>query len=507
MLVAPDLMSAYLRAGRSRGGVRRVPESPADPDDAAGLRAANARLRELLEERDAEIGLLREAVAGLQSQVADLAAQVKANSRNSSKPPSSDGLAKPAPKSLRGRSGRRPGRPKGQPGATMELSDYPDKKVRHRPARCGCCGKSLKNAPVTAVERRQVTDIPPVKAVTTEHQILTVKCGCGCQTKAQAPDGVTAPVQYGPRIMGTGIYLWHGQFLSRDRACQALAALFGCAPSPGALAAAAKKTAGFLAPALAAIARHLIAAEVVHFDETGFRTAGKLAWVHSASAGKLALFTVHAKRGKDGMKAAGILPFFAGVAVHDAWAPYDTFENVAGHALCGAHVLRELVAVTETGTDLDNTWAQQAIDALLALNETAEAARAAGQDSISAESRTKHEDWYRQAAATGIALNAARSGKLQQKRHALATRMKNRQDDYLRFARDLRVPFTNNPAEQSIRMCKLRIKVSGCMRSMTGAEEFCAIRSYLATAARHGIGALEALTRAFEGSPWIPGTG
>jgi transposase len=307
--------------------------------------------------------------------------------------------------------------------------------------------------------------------------------------------------------MGTGIYLWHGQFLSRDRACQALAALFGCAPSPGALAAAAKKTAGFLAPALAAIARHLIAAEVVHFDETGFRTAGKLAWVHSASAGKLALFTVHAKRGKDGMKAAGILPFFAGVAVHDAWAPYDTFENVAGHALCGAHVLRELVAVTETGTDLDNTWAQQAIDALLALNETAEAARAAGQDSISAESRTKHEDWYRQAAATGIALNAARSGKLQQKRHALATRMKNRQDDYLRFARDLRVPFTNNPAEQSIRMCKLRIKVSGCMRSMTGAEEFCAIRSYLATAARHGIGALEALTRAFEGSPWIPGTG
>ena len=210
--------------------------------------------------------------------------------------------------------------------------------MRHRPAKCGCCGKSLRNAPVTAVERRQVIDIPPVKAVTTEHQMLTVKCGCGCETKAQAPDGVTAPVQYGPRIMGTGIYLWHGQFLSRDRACQALSDLFGCAPSPGALAAAARKTAGFLAPALAAITRHLIACEVVHFDETGFRTAGKLAWVHSASAGKYALFTVHAKRGKDGMKAAGVLPSFAGIAVHDAWAPYDTFGNVAGHALCGAHV-------------------------------------------------------------------------------------------------------------------------------------------------------------------------
>jgi transposase len=481
---------------------------PGVPDSGdAGLRAANARLRELLAERDAELAALRELVTALQSQVADLAAQVKANSRNSSRPPSSDGPAKPAPKSLRGRSGRRPGRPKGQPGATMELSENPDKKVRYRPARCGCCGKSLKNAPVTAVERRQVIDIPPVKAVTTEHQVLTLKCGCGRETKAQAPDGVTAPVQYGSRIMGTGIYLWHGQFLSRDRACQALSDMFGCAPSPGALAAAAKKAAGFLAPALAAITRRLIACEVVHFDETGFRTAGKLAWVHSASQGKFALFTVHAKRGRDGMTAAGVLPHFAGIAVHDAWAPYDTFENVAGHALCGAHVLRELVAVTETGTDLDKTWAQQAIDALLALNEAAEAARAAGRNAIDAETRTRHEDWYRQAAAAGIALNVGRQGRLQQKRHALSARMSSREADYLRFARDLRVPFTNNAAEQAIRMSKLRIKISGCMRSMAGAEEFCAIRSYLATAARHGIPALDAITIAFQGQPWIPETG
>jgi transposase len=491
-----------------------VPEVPGVPDDAAGLRAANARLRELLAERDAriveqdaEIALLREQLAAVQSQVADLAARVKSNSRNSSKPPSSDGLAKPAPKSLRGKTGRKPGRPKGQPGATMQLSDHPDKTVRHRPARCGCCGKSLKDAPVTGVERRQVIDIPPVEAETTEHQMLTLLCGCGCETKAQAPEGVSAPVQYGPRIMGTGVYLWHGQFLSRGRACKALAELFGCAPSPGALAAAARKTAGLLAPALKAIMERLIAAEVVHFDETGFRTAGKLAWVHSASWGKFVLVTVHAKRGKDGMTAAGVLPFFAGIAVHDAWAPYDTFENVAGHALCGAHVLRELVAVTETGTDLDKTWAQQAIDALLALDKAAEAARQDGKDAIDPELREKHEGWYRDAAATGIAINAARSGKLQQKRHALATRMQDREDDYLRFARDLRVPFTNNAAEQAIRMSKLRIKISGCMRSMAGAEEFCAIRSYLATAARHGIGALEALTSAFQGRPWIPETG
>lgn len=283
--------------------------------------------------------------------------------------------------------------------------------------------------------------------------------------------------------------------------------MFGCAPAPGALASAARKATGFLAPALAAITRHLIAAEVAHFDETGFRTAGKLAWAHSASWGKFVLVTVHAKRGKDGMTAAGVLPFFTGIAVHDAWKPYDSFENVAGHALCGAHVLRELVAVTETGTDLDRAWAQQAIDALLALDKAAEAARAEGSTAISPDLLAEHEDWYRKAAAAGIALNAGRNGKLQQKRHALATRMQSREDDYLRYARDLRIPFTNNAAEQAIRMSKLRIKISGCMRSMTGAQEFCAIRSYLATAARHGITGLDAITRAFQGNPWIPETG
>ena len=137
-----------------------------------------------------------------------------------------------------------------------------------------------------------------MKAEVTEHQMLTLACGCGCETKAVAPQDVPAPVQYGPRVMGAGIYLWHGQFLSRDRACQALSEMFGCAPAPGALASAARKAAAFLSPALSAITRHLIAAEVVHFDETGFRTAGRLAWVHSASAGKFACSPCTPSEGK-----------------------------------------------------------------------------------------------------------------------------------------------------------------------------------------------------------------
>ena len=159
---------------------------------------------------------------------------------------------------------------------------------------------------------------------------------CGERTKADAPAGVTAPVQYGPRASALGTYLWHGQFLSKDRACAALGEMFSCAPSPGALAAQARKIAGLISPAITAIAGTLAGTDVAHFDETGFRVAGKLAWVHSASAGKFVLVTVHPKRGKQGMDAAGVLPAFAGIACHDAWKPYDSYHGVAGHALCGA---------------------------------------------------------------------------------------------------------------------------------------------------------------------------
>jgi transposase len=484
-----------------------VSDALAVPGDEAGLRASNARLRELLAERDAEVAGLRALVAGLQAQVADLAARAGQNSKNSSRPPSQDGLARPAPRSLRKKSGRKPGRPKGQPGATMQLADRPGHVIRHVPACCGRCGRDLAGARETGVERRQVTEIPPVKAEVTEHQLIERECGgCGARTRGRAPEGAAAPVQYGPRAAALGVYLWHGQFLSRDRARAAMADMFGCAPSPGALAAMTRKIARLIAPALDVITGALAASEVAHFDETGFRVAGKLAWVHSASSGKFVLVTVHAKRGRQGMDAAGVLPSFAGIACHDAWAPYDGYDGVGGHALCGAHLLRELTAVTETGTADDVIWARQAIDALLKLNRAADAARAAGHDVIDAEVLDKHGRWFRDAAGAGIVLNAARRSKLQRKRHALAARMRGRADDYLRFAHDLRVPPDNNEAERVIRMSKLRIKVSGCMRSMHGAETFCAIRSYLATATRHGIGWLDALTQAARGHPWIPGT-
>ena len=286
-----------------------MPDVPSAPDDAAALRAANARLRQVIEAKDIEVGVLREQLEVLRAEVAELRARLGANSRNSSRPPSLEGLARPAPKLLRGKSGRKPGRPKGQPGATLVMTADPDEVICHEPRSCAGCGGDLAGAPQAGMERRQVTDLPPgTRALVTEHRLISRHCSCGTVTAAPAPAGAAAPVQYGPRIAAACAYLWHGQFLSRNRTCKAMAELFGVPVSPGAVSGMVTRIAGALGGPLETIRAAVAAAGVAHFDETGFRVAGKLAWVHSASAGNYALITVHERRGTQGMDAAGVLP-------------------------------------------------------------------------------------------------------------------------------------------------------------------------------------------------------
>jgi transposase len=368
----------------------------------------------------AQLDVLRAQVATLSAEVADLRARLAQSSRNSSKPPSSEGLANPAPKSLRRKTGRKPGRPKGQPGATLEMTDRPDEVVSHEPGRCADCGADPSGAPVTRTERCQVVDLPEgIRTRVTEHRLISRRCACGTVTAGTAPAGVAAPVQYGPRIAAVCAYLWHGQFLSRNRTCQAVSELFGVPVSPGAVTGMIRRIAGKLGVSLEAIRKVLTTAAVAHFDEAGFRVAGKLAWVHSASSGKYALITAHDRRGRG------------------RWTP----------PACSSP-----------------------------------------------------------SAASRFMTSGPRASPLIRKHHALVRRLLQREDDYLRYTRDPRVPFDNNAAEREIRMGKLRIKISGSMRSMAGAHAFCAIRSYLSTAAKHGITMLDALTRAASGSAWVPET-
>jgi hypothetical protein len=283
----------------------------------------------------------------------------------------------------------------------------------------------------------------------------------------------------------------------------ALAELFGIPCSSGTVAALTARAAGRLDGFLERAREQIAASEVAGFDETGFRVAGRLAWVHCARTGKYTLLMVHPKRGTKAMDAIGVLPRFAGVAVHDAWAPYDTY-TAPDHQLCCAHALRELQAVADVAPQGQWCWASQAAEALTAMQQLVREAVSQGHDAVDPDALAAQVRLFRSAALTGANQTAARSGPLMKKHNALARRLRDRQDDYLRFTTDLRAPPDNNGSERDIRMAKLKQKVSGCLRTMTGARQFCAIRSYLSTAAKHGLGFFDALVMLTEGEPWMP---
>ena len=456
----------------------------------------------LVVEMRTQLEVLRAENAALKLRVAELEAQLRTTSKNSSTPPSADGLAKPAPKSLRRGSGRKPGGQAGHRGQTLEQVADPDEVIVHDPSACRGCGADLTDAPVTGTTVRQVFDIPPVKVHVTEHQTLTRRCACGQSTCGDTPAAVRAPVQYGPTMCAVIVYLYMGQFLSKKRTAQAISELFDIPLSHGTVGAVTARAATDLTEFLAQITEHIKAAPVVNFDETGLRADGRLTWLHSASTDKYSLLFAHRRRGKAAMDAMGVLPEFAGTAVHDAWAPYDTYTG-ASHALCNAHVLRELQAVTDHHQAENDTdawcWADQVGFALLTLHRAAAATPGQPVDPtiVAAQRRLIRH---------GILTATHPEGKLGNKHRALARRLDRRIDDYLRFAVNPAVPFTNNAAEQEIRMAKIRQKISGTMRTLTGAEHFATLRSYLHTTAKHDIPALAALTALTSGHPWLPNT-
>lgn len=446
-------------------------------------------------------------VEQLHSELAELKRQLGRNSQNSSKPPSSDSpFDKPAPKSLRRKSGRKPGGQPGHQGTTLKLVDDPDDRVRHEPSVCGGCGTDLTGAQQVGVERRQVFDLPPMRIQVIEHQLVKRHCGCGTVSCGAAPEGVIAPTQYGPRITAIILYLYVGQFLSKQRTAQALSELFATPVSQGTVSTMTQRASEGLAEFTEAVRGHITGARVAGFDETGLRVAGALHWVHCARTDKFTLFTCHRKRGCEGIDDNGALTGFTGVAVHDAWGPYDTYIDPT-HQLCCAHALRELAGVADIApTDADWCWGTQAADALVAMQHLADEANTAGVDAIDPDKLAEQVRLYRSAVQIGINETAPRSNKIMSKHNALAHRLRDRQDDYLRFTANLRIPADNNGSERDIRMIKLRQKVSGCMRTLTGAKQFCTIRSYLSTAAKHGHRLIDVLAMLAEGQPWLPAT-
>src|SRR6059058_4925302 len=319
------------------------------------------------------IAQLQARIAEQDAEIAELKRQLAASSRNSSQPPSSDGLDKPAPKSLRGRSGRKPGGQPGREGRTLRQVAVPDEVVVHEPGACAGCGADLPiDERPAGVVRRQVFDIPQITVRVVEHRLVSRRCVCGTLTRAAAPAGVSAPVQYGPHAAAIAVYLCLGQHLPVERTAGLLAELFGTPMSVGTVAAWTARAAAGLEPFTAAVRAGLLGEEVVHADETGLRVAGRLHWLHVACSARFTALFCHRKRGKEAINAAGVLPGVTGTLVHDAFTSYARYP-AARHALCNAHVLRELIAVVDHHTahppppsgevPADWCWAAQVIDA------------------------------------------------------------------------------------------------------------------------------------------------
>jgi transposase len=436
--------------------------------------------------------------AALKQQVADLQRRLDKNSTNSSKPPSSDGLKKPSRvfKSLRGRSGKTSGGQAGHQGDTLRPVDKPDRIERHAATACRHCQACLTEAMVTAEERRQVFDLPQPRLEVTEHRASIYRCNhcCGV-TKAAFPDAVTAHVQYGPRVRAAAVYLNVQQLIPEDRVSEAMADLFAT-PSlcPASVVTWTAKAAEAQAPVLAHIAARVVAAKVRHLDETGFRIGGRTRWLHSASTVVYTHYRVGERRGDMPRTMAD------GIVVHDHFKPYYTLRGVK-HALCNAHHLRELQALIEIEKE---PWAGTMHELLRTANKQVRDARAAGATALAEPEKRRIAAAYDATLAIGLALHegqaplartpGARGRPPRRTGHNLLLRLRDRKADVLRFIEDFDVPFTNNQAEQDIRMMKLKMKISGGFRTLAGAETFATLRSVISTARKHAINILQALT-------------
>ena len=314
------------------------------------------------------IRYLEDRIQQLGAEVHELKDRLSKDSSNSSKPPSSDGL-KRKPKSLRKQSGKKPGGQQGHAGKGLAQVSNPDVIVTHAPSNCTGCGSNLNNVDGTAAERRQVFDIPQPKINVTEHRVEEKLClCCGKQTRASFPENIKGPVQYGDRVRALVAYFSHQHFIPVDRVCEIFEDIFGVAISPGTCANIDEQLFANLEVFEAGLKAHLLAAQVLHFDETGMRCEKKLHWIHVASSQTATFYTMHAKRGQEAMDSAGILPHFQGTAVHDHWFPYFAYNQVK-HGLCNAHHLRELIFIYEQKQE---DWAKRMYDLLIQANQTVE---------------------------------------------------------------------------------------------------------------------------------------
>ena len=461
--------------------------------------------------KEAVLKLFQDTFVVLAERIEKLEDQIAKNSRNSGKPPSSDGFDKPAPRSLRKRSRKRSGGQPGHVGYKLEMVKQPNHIQKYKVTQCAHCQRSLKRQKAERIEKRQVFELPKVQLEVTEHQAQVKRCtGCGKETRAEFPKGVNQAVQYGAEAKSQMVYLNHEQHIPLKRTCAVFEEFYGHRPAEGTVYTAGLEAAEFVRPVTEAIKEHLtLFEEVIGNDETGMRIGGKLYWLQTTGTTFLTHYAYHQKRGKIAMDAINILPRFKGRVVHDDWSSYFQYDFQS--ALCNAHHLRVLLFLQER---YPQKWIEPLMALLLKIKKKVTMAQRKHQTELSERQQTIYFAQYEKLIQQGLRANPApnatrrkpgQRGRLKQSpARNLLLRLKEHKAAVLAFMTDFKVPFDNNQSERDLRMMKVKQKISGCFRSEEGAGIFCRIRTYLSTARKNGQMALTALRLAFMDTPYLP---
>ena len=451
-------------------------------------------VKELLKKESDLSPALRSALEVLLILVTLLLNRVTLNSKNSSKPPSTDPNRKKSSK--KGKSDRKPGGQEGRNGTTLEQVDDPDEvtelQVDRRTLPKGVRYQEAGH------EIRQVIDID-ISRFVIEYRAQILEDDQGHRFVASFPQGVNRPVQYGLSLKANAVYMSQYQLLPYDRIRDHFQDQMHIPVSAGSVFNFNKQAYEGLASFGQWAKSQLANSDLMHADETGINVGGKRHWLHCASNASVTWFYPHAKRGSEAMDAMGILPFFKGVLCHDHWKPYYHYPCI--HALCNAHHLRELERAWEQD---QQQWAKQMQGLLI---DIAKAVEDAG-GRLPADQVEQWRQRYRrllekaeiECPPPDESQRKGQRGRIKRsKARNLLERLRDFEQDVLRFMELEGVPFTNNQGENDLRMTKVQQKISGCFRSMEGAKIFCRVRSYLSTCRKQGMSATEALTLLFQG--------
>ena len=470
------------------------------------LQQVNA-LTSTVDSLHATINAQTQLIAQLNQTIQKLKEQLNKNSKNSSKPPSSDGFKKPTPKSLRKPSGKKAGGQKGHPGTHLAVITAPDEIVKHMPSTCeGCQYYQMCKGTACIAEKRHIIDAV-VTVNVTEHQVLEIPICMmhGGTHKGEFPSDIKASVQYGENLQALSVALNTVGTVSIKRTHEILSGVFNIPIATGTVSNMVKRCADSLSNTVNAIKQKMTESALGHFDETGTRVNKKLWWVHNASNRDYTYLDISPKRGTAGMEQCGVLTEFKGIAMHDCWASYWNYPDIT-HAVCCAHLLRELTGIVENHPE--QKWASAFKDLLLEMKKVKDKAVKKGKASLSYYHYHKFDKRYDELIKQARSENPLpettekkRGRKKKGKILALVERLANYKASVCLFIKNFMVPFDNNQAERDIRMIKVKTKVSGCFRTEEGARDYLKIMSYIGTAHKRGYNAYEAIKNAISGNP------